>query len=89
MRRLRPIRGFALLVDDPAEQTEGGVVVPTGSMVWRKNMDYVVAAVGHGAAGFGVGDRVVLRDANAGRSLYLDGIAYRLVRTSDVIGRVG
>ena len=87
MKRLRPIRGFALLVDDPAEQTESGVVVPTGSMVWRKNMDYTVAAVGHGTTGFGVGDRVVLRDANAGKSLYLDGIAYRLVKVEDVIGR--
>lgn len=87
MKHLRPIRGFALLVDDPAEQTEGGVVVPTGSMVWRKNMDYVVAAVGHGTTGFGVGDRVVLKDANAGQSLYLDGIAYRLVKVGDVIGR--
>lgn len=88
MKRLRPIRGFALLVDDPMEHVEHGIVISTGSATWRKNMDYVVAAVGHGTEGFGAGDRVVLRHASAGKSLFLDGTAYRLVKTEDVIGRV-
>lgn len=87
MSRVRPIRGFALLVDDQPEHVEDGVVVRLGSASWRKNLDYTVASVADGER-FGSGDRVVLNDANAGRSVFIDGVAYRVVRTSDITGVV-
>jgi len=84
---VRPIRGFVLLVDDQPEQVEGGVVVRLGSASWRTHLDYTVASVHEDdAPGYGAGDRIVLKDASAGRSLFLDGVAYRLVRASDVVG---
>lgn len=85
---VRPIRRFVLLLDDPEETVVGGVVVKTG--IWRTNMDYFVVRVGTDEkADFGQGDRVVLSSPNAGRKLRLDGINYRLVRTSDIIAVIG
>lgn len=50
------------------------------------NMDYLVVRVGETeSVDFGQGDRVVLADPNVGRSVRLDGVDYRLVRTTDVI----
>lgn len=87
MKRVRAIRGTVLLLDDQPETVQGGVVVRIGSASWRRNLDYLVASAGSDAKGFGAGDRVLLRDASAGKSLFLDGVAYRLVKTSDVVGR--
>jgi co-chaperonin GroES (HSP10) len=83
---LRPVAGFVLLVDDQPETTEGGIVVV--DRVGTYHHDFYVAAVGAGGHDFGVGDRVVVRDPNAGRRTMLDGIAYKLVREADVIGVV-
>lgn len=84
---MRAIRGTVLLLDDQPETVEGGVVTRIGSASWRRNLDYLVASAGGDARGFGSGDRVVLGDASAGKSLFLDGVAYRLVKTADVVGR--
>lgn len=83
---VRPIRRFVLLVDDQQGWIdEGGVLID--ARLGTDNLDYYVAAVGteERDLGFGVGDRVVLADPNAGRKVRLDGAAYRLVRTSDII----
>lgn len=86
-RRLKPLSRFVLLVDDPVEAVENGVVVRLPESGWRTHMDYTVAAVGvRENPDFGVGDRVVLSSPNAGRALRLDRTLYRLVRVSDVIG---
>lgn len=84
--RVRPIRRFVLLVDDQQGWVDaGGVLVD--SALGTDNLDYYVAAVGteEKDPGFGVGDRVVLADPNAGRKVRLDGVVHRLVRTSDII----
>lgn len=85
---IRPIRRFVLLLDDQPEMNEGGIVVQRkfGTL----HHDFPVMAVGtmEGDVGFGVGDVVVIDDANKGRRVMLDGIVYRLVRVSDVIAVV-
>ena len=83
---VRPIRRFVLLLDDQP----GEFVTPEGLVVSRGfdnvNLDYYVVSVGTDEdCGFGSGDRVVLGDPNAGRKVRLDGIVYRVVRTSDVV----
>lgn len=81
---VRPIKRFVLLVDDQPELDVGGVVVRRefGS----DYLDYMVAGVGEREeADFGVGDRVVLSDPNAGRKVRIDGAPYRVVRVSDII----
>ena len=50
-------------------------------------MDFTVVAVGTTeTVDFGIGDSVIVRDANIGRRVMLDGTVYRLVRVSDIIG---
>lgn len=83
MNQIRPIEGYALLLDDqPQEVTSGGVVVITRGAV---NMDYLVVRV-EGDVGFGQGDRVVLSDPNIGRKVNVDGANCRLVHIDDIIG---
>lgn len=85
MNTVRPIDGYAILLDDqPTEVTSGGVVVFTRGAV---NMDYLVVRVASGA-GFGQGDRVVISDPNIGRKINVDGACCRLVRIDDIIGVV-
>lgn len=87
-KQLRPIRRFVLLLDDGEETVQGGVVV-NRKYRFGMNLDFTVLRVGTGEkCGFGQGDRVVLRDPDAGRKLKLDGIPMRLVRADDVIGVV-
>lgn len=87
--RLRPIKRFVLLLDDPVETVENGVVVRLPESGWRTHMDYLVVAVGtEEHVDFGAGDRVVLRHPNAGRSLRWGGAPHRLVRVDDIIGVV-
>lgn len=84
---VRPIKRFVLLVDDQPETVDGGVIVrrELGSAY----LDYYVAAVGETEeCDFGAGDRVLLADPNAGRKVRLDGVVYRLVRVTDIIGVV-
>lgn len=81
---VRPIRRFVLLLDDPEETVVNGVVVKTG--IWRTNMDYFVVRVGTDEdVDFGSGDRVILSSPDVGRKIRLDGVPYRLVRTTDVL----
>lgn len=85
--RLRPLSRFVLLVDDPDETLENGVMVRLPESGWRTHMDYAVAMVGAKEhADFGAGDRVVLRHPNAGRSLVWNGVPHRLVRMDDILG---
>lgn len=85
-KRLRPLRKFVLLADDPVETVENGVVVRLPESGWRTHMDYTVVAVGVAeSADFGAGDRVILRHPNAGRSLLLDKVPHRLVRVTDIL----
>ena len=64
--RLRPLHRFVLLLDDPAESVENGVVVRLPETGWRTHMDYLVVMVGESErADFGAGDRVVRRHPNA------------------------
>lgn len=85
---VRPIRRFVLLLDDPEETVVNGVVVKTG--IWRTNMDYFVVRVGtYEDVDFGSGDRVILSSPDTGRKIRLDGVPYRLVRTTDVIAVIG
>ena len=89
LKRLRPIRRFVLVVDDPPEYSEGGIVVRRDSTGETRHLDYPVAMVGTDEdLDFGPGDRVVLAHPWAGRSVFLDGIAYRLVRVADIVGVV-
>ena len=89
MTRLRPLKRFVLLVDDPPETVENGVVVRLPESGWRTHMDYLVAMVGvDERADFGAGDRVVLRHPNAGRPLMWGRVPHRLVRMDDIIGVV-
>lgn len=84
MARLKPIRRHVLLLDDQEVQVENGVTV-----LRRRGtpyLDHLVVQVGEReSVDFGVGDRVVLSDPNAGRRVRIDGTAYRLVRTDDVV----
>lgn len=84
MARLRPIRRHVLLLDEQDETVEGGVTV------MRKRgspyLDYLVVQVGTDEdLPFGVGDRVVLSDPNAGRRVRINGVIYRLVRRTDIV----
>ena len=86
MATFRPIRRFVLLLDDQPERDEGGVIVRSSGY---DHMDFVVVAVGEReTVDFGVGDRVVLADRYAGRRVMLDGVLYRLVRTTDIVAAV-
>jgi len=81
----RPIRRFVLLLDDQDETVENGVLVRED--VRCRHMDFTVVRVGdREKAGFGQGDRVVVSHPDVGRRVRLDGVYYRLVRVSDVIG---
>ena len=83
--KIRPIRRFVLVLDDPPDRVECGVVVLRG-IGRRANLDYVVVRVGEDEnVDFGQGDRVVLSDPDAGRPVKLDGICYRLVRVDDIV----
>lgn len=85
---VRPIRRFVLILDDPDETVSDGVVVRRD--IWGTHMDYFVVRVGtEEKADFGQGDRVVLSSPDVGRRVKIDGITYRLVRTSDIIAVVG
>ena len=90
MARPRPVRGFALLVDDPPETVDGGVVVRTPESGWKTHMDYAVASVDPVDSGgdYGAGDRVVIRHPNAGRAVRIDGEPYRLVPVEDILAVV-
>lgn len=82
---LRPIRRFVLVLDDQPETDEGGVIVRRE--MGCSHMDFTVVAVGTSeTVDFGVGDSVIVCDANVGRRVMLDGTVYRLVRVSDIIG---
>lgn len=83
---IRPIRRFVLLLDDQGDESvRGGVVVKNGP--WAVNMDYTVVRVGsEEKVDFGQGDRVVLAHPDRGRRVRLNGVQYRLVRVSDIIG---
>ena len=87
-RGVRPIRRHVLLLDDQPEHDEGGVVVAAG--IRRTNLDFYVVRIGteEQDPGFGQGDRIVLADPDAGRRLMLDGVAYRVVRLTDIIAVV-
>ena len=80
---LRPIGDRLLLADDQLENREGGVIVRR--RVGCPHLDFVVVAAGRGARLVGTGDRVVLKDPNAGRRFMLDGVVYRQVRESDCV----
>ena len=90
MARPRPIKGFALLVDDPFETVENGVVVRISESGWRTHMDYVVASVDPEDSGgaYGAGDRVIIRHPNAGKAVGFDGEPYRLVPVEDILAVV-
>lgn len=83
----RPVKGFALLVDDPVETVENGVLVRLPESGWRTHMDYVVASVDaeDSRGEYGAGDRVVIRHPNAGRAVSFDGEPYRLVPVGDIL----
>lgn len=84
MKFLRPIRRFVLLVDEPKEIVKGGIIdISTGT----DRLDYFVAAVGteERDPGFGPGDRVLIDDPNIGRKVTIDGVPYRVVRTTNII----
>ena len=56
--KIRPIRRFVLVLDDPPDHVECGVVVLRG-IGRRANLDYVVVRVGEDEnVDFGQGDRV-------------------------------
>lgn len=77
-----PIKGYVLLVDDPDEVSDGGIIhenVPGRGV----NMDFYAATPG---PGFGSGDLVLVSDPNAGRRIKVDGIPYRVVREDEVVG---
>lgn len=90
MVRLRPLKRFVLLVDDPPETVENGVVVRLPESGWRTHMDYPVASVDpeDSEGAFGVGDRVMIRHPNAGRMIRIDGTSYRLVPVEDILAVV-
>lgn len=77
-----PLKGYVLLVDDPDEVSDGGVVhanLPGRGV----NLDFYAATPG---PGFGAGDVVVISDPNAGRRIKVDGIPYRVVSEDEVVG---
>ncbi|MCF0231620.1 MAG: hypothetical protein HUJ63_05000 [Enterococcus sp.] len=85
---VRPIRRFALLLDDQPSRSEGGVEIRDKGFECR-HLDYVVVRVGtEESADFGQGDRVVLAHRGCGRRVTIDGTVYRLVRIDDVIAKV-
>lgn len=85
---VRPIRRFVLVLDDPDETVVNGVVTRRG--IWGTYMDYFVVRVGtEEKCDFGQGDRVLLSSPDVGRRVRIDGVKYRLVRTSDIIAVVG
>ncbi len=88
MAFLHPLRRFVLLIDEQPKRTAGSLELPSAIMTDR--LDYVVAAVGSSEPdpGFGVGDTVLVDDPTAGRRVTLDGVRYRLVRASSVVGVV-
>lgn len=82
---IRPIRRFVLLLDDQPETSEGGVVVQRKFGTFHHDFPVVAIGTEEENVGFGVGDVVVIDDANKGRRVMLDGIVYRLVRVTDVV----
>lgn len=84
---IRPIKRFVLLLDDQE-------FVKDGPVEYRKtvgcdHLDFHVVRVGTGeSCDFGQGDKVLVRHPNVGRRLRLDGVVYRMVRVSDIIGVV-
>jgi co-chaperonin GroES (HSP10) len=86
---LRPIKRFVLILDDQPEHVDGGIVL-TSKAEACYHMDFTVVAVGtNETVDFGVGDRVVLENANRGRRLMLGGTVYRLVKVTDIIAVMG
>lgn len=81
---VRPIRRFVLILDDPDETIENGVVMKRD--IWGVHMDYFVVRVGtEERCDFGPGDRVILSSPDIGRKVKIDGIVYRVVRVSDIL----
>lgn len=77
-----------MLIDEQPKRAAGNLELPSAIMTDR--LDYVVAAVGSSEPdpGFGVGDTVLVDDPTAGRRVTLDGVRYRLVKASSVVGVV-
>ena len=88
MAFLHQLRRFVLLIDEQPKRTAGSLELP--SVIMTDRLDYVVAAVGSSEPdpGFGVGDTVLVDDPTAGRRVTLDGVRYRLVKASSVVGVV-
>lgn len=85
--RLRPIKPFVLLVDDQPEMNDKGIIVRPKFGTYH--MDFLVADTGNNEGlDFGVGDRVILCDPNAGRRVYVGGIVHRLVSISDILATI-
>lgn len=81
---LKPFSNEIIILDDPDYTMENGIVVPTST--WRNNLDYWVVK-GEGD-GYGVGDRIILDDAMAGRKIKIDKICYRVVPKEHVVAVV-
>lgn len=82
--QLRPLKRFVLLYDDQPETVEGGIIV--SGRIGTHHHDFSVVAVGtNETVDFGVGDRVVVDDPNAGRRVMIDGIVYRIMPVRHVI----
>lgn len=83
---VRPVRGYVYLLDDQPETVEKGVVVRRRFGTFHH--DFTVVAVGHGVESVRPGDVAVMKDPNAGRGFMADGIVYRIVKESELIGRM-
>lgn len=81
---LKPFSNEIIILDDPDYTMENGIVVPAST--WRNNLDYWVVK-GEGD-GYGVGDRIILDDAMAGRKIKIDKICYRVVPKEHVVAVV-
>lgn len=81
MATIKPLDGFAYLVDDPPAVDENGVVTVAG--LHARHMDYVVA-YGSGE-GWGPGDRVLVDHPDAGRKVRIDGVACRVVPVDRIV----
>lgn len=80
-----------MLIDEQPKRTAGSLELPSATSAFMTDrLDYVVAAVGSSEPdpGFGVGDTVLVDDPTAGRRVTLDGVRYRLVKASSVVGVV-
>jgi chaperonin GroES len=84
--KVNPIRDLVVAVkDEPAQQTSGGVFIPTASQ--QKPIMANVVAVGPDVKEIKIGDRIVYKEYST-TDLKLGDKEYLIIKEADVLGTI-